>query len=523
MISQSGQFELDALRSKYPRTVSEILSVENGESHLRSIWEIEQRWDRFRRDPGAFEKVIFPGGAHDSIDGEFDVIYAGGSIGLLHAAVMATRYGRKVLVFDSHAVGHSNRNWNLSETDLDEFVKAGLFTRAELDDAIVNRYRSCIAKFYDSTSEVKTPVLHLNGVQDVSVDADLLLESTAAKFRAAGGVLMDGVRFNRAAVLKEKVIIECADRSGAQLSFAAKLFVDATGTNSPAARQLNSGQAITHICPTVGSVSRGFVQGKNPDEVDLAVGEILVTTEDSTDGRQLIWKGFPANPHRGEFATSLMFHESVDATTNQSLFELFEEYFDRLATYKQLDDSWKMVRPVFGYTPGVRHASDSAPRTATARVLLIGDAAGASCPLTLCTLATHIRKLSGQTSRTEEALRSEQLDEESLSRINAAGSGEELSSALADLTMQLSGSVAKTVNENMNALMLSLSRLDKNMRCEAFQSGISSSSFIKILSGAAMLRPQILKTIFKHLGWKGAAQLLGGALTGRDVRTNPRP
>lgn len=523
MISDPGQFELDALQSKYPRTVSEILSVENGESHLRTIWEIEQRWDRFRRDPGSFEKVIFPGGAHDSIDGEFDVIYAGGTIGLLHASVMATRYGRKVLVFDSQAVGRSNRNWNLSEEDLDEFVKAGLFTRAELDEAVVNKYQSCIAKFHDWTSEVKTPALHLNGVQDVSIDADVFLELTASKFRAAGGVMMDGITFDRAAVLKDKIVVECVDRSGAQFSFAAKLFVDATGTNSPAARQLNAGQAITHICPTVGSVSRGFVQGKNPDEVDFSVGEILVTTEDSTEGRQLIWKGFPGNPNRSEFTTSLMFHDSVDTTAHKSLFELFEEYFEKLSSFKQQTENWKMVRPVYGYTPGVRRASDTAVRTAATRVVLIGDAAGASCPLTLCTLARHIRKLSGQTSRTEAALRSERLDEESLSRINIWDSDEQLSSALVDLTIQLSGSAAKTVNENMNAVMLSLSRLDKNMRCEAFQSTISYSSFTKILSGAAMLHPQVLKTLFRHLGWKGVVKLLGGILIGKTGKANPRP
>src|ERR1044072_3113057 len=87
---------------------------------------------------------------HLSIEAEYEIIYAGGVLGLLHAAVMSHRYGRNVMVFDAHEVGRTHRDWNISDDELKEFERAGLFTKEETDGAVANRYRSGFVKFHDA-------------------------------------------------------------------------------------------------------------------------------------------------------------------------------------------------------------------------------------------------------------------------------------------------------------------------------------------------------------------------------------
>ncbi len=65
--------------------------------------------------------VIMPGDTlpEDAvISGEYDLIYAGGTLSLLHAAVMAGKYGRKVMIFDRQTPAKSTRDWNISRNEL---------------------------------------------------------------------------------------------------------------------------------------------------------------------------------------------------------------------------------------------------------------------------------------------------------------------------------------------------------------------------------------------------------------------
>lgn len=506
MDSPSERFDIEALAREYPRTVGELRVLEDGEAHLRRIFEIEERWNSVRGNPNGFEKVIFPGGAEEQeAEEEFDIIYAGGTLGLLHAAVMATCYGRRVLVFDAHRVGKTHRDWNISDEELDEFVNAGLFTHQEMEKAVVNRYRTGFVKFFDGNSKIKTPPLFMDHVLDVAVEADELLALAKAKLDDAGSKSVDGLRFVRAAVTKEKVFVECAEASGRKRLFASRLFVDATGTNSPVSRQLNKGRSITHVCPTVGTVARGFVKGDAADEVDFSVGEILVSTEDCTDGRQLIWEGFAGSPRKDEYTTYLFFYDSVDSPADKSLFALFEEYFEKLPTYKRPSESWSIVKPVYGYIPSIHHRQwDNAKRTASDRILLVGDAAGLSSPLTFCGFGSHVRNIRRLTSLTETALREDRLDSASLSGINAYEANVSQMASLAEFMRPMPKSEAKVVNETMNAVMMALGRLHKEVRREMFQDRVKFASFRKVLKETAIIHPKVFRLMFEHLGVKGA-------------------
>jgi lycopene cyclase CruA len=448
---------------------------------------------------------------------------------LLHAALMATKYNRKVLVFDAHTVGETHRDWNISDDELQEFVRAGLFSKEEIEPAVANRYKTGFVKFYDANSKIKTPPLFMENVLDVAIEADKLLNLAVEKLKKTGAKIINNLRFVRAYSNKEKVLIECEDaKNGKRRLFASKLFVDATGTNSPVSRQINQGKSITHVCPTVGTVAKGFRRSNDlkTDEkaVDFSVGEILVSTEDSSDNRQLIWEGFAGNPRRDEYTTYLFFYDSVASSADKSLFRLFEDYFEKLPDYKEKNGVWRVVKPVFGYIPSVHHSGwNNVKKTATERILLVGDAAGLSSPLTFCGFGSHVRNLRRLTKAAESALRENLFDEKSLSKINAYESRVAQLSSLAEFMRPMPHSKSFVVNETMNAVMSALSRLDPRIRCELFQDRIGFDSFKKVLAKTAQTYPKVFKLMFEHLGAKGAfwwiAKIAENALYERKTKS----
>ncbi len=502
------KFDLSEVRRKFPLLVENLAKLTDREAHLERIWEIEQRWNNFRENPDKSEEVVFFNSAPKDlkIEAEFEIIYAGGTLGLLHAAVMALKFNRKVLVFDAHTVGKTHRDWNISDKELEEFVRAGLFTKEEIETAVVNRYQKGFVKFYAANSRIKAPPLFMENVLDVAIEADKLLELAVKKLKKTDSKIISNLRFIRTFVQKDKVLIECEEaKTGKRKFYAAKLFIDATGTNSSVSRQLNAGKSITHVCPTVGTVAKGFRRGTAENEVDFSVGEILVSTEDSSANRQLIWEGFAGNPSRDEYTTYLFFYDSVESKADKSLFRLFEDYFEKLPDYKAKNSAWKVIKPVYGYIPGIRHQGwRNRKKTAADRVLLVGDAAGLSSPLTFCGFGSHVRNLRKLTDLTEKSLSASLFDKQNLSNINAYEPHVAQMSSLAEFMRPALNGKSSGVNETMNAVMAALGKLDREITREMFQDRISFASLKKVLLKTAKIHPQVFNKMFQQLGVKGA-------------------
>lgn len=506
--SSSENLSFAELERLFPLTLKNFSTLIDSETHIQRIWEIEKRWRKVSENPSHFDEAVFFDSKPPNVEIEshFDIIYAGGTLGLLHAAVMAKSFNRKVLVFDAHTVGETHRDWNISDGELQEFVRVNLFTQAEIETAIANRYRTGFVKFYAANSSIKTPPFFMNNVLDVAIEANKLLKIAAEKLRQNDSKTIDNLRFVRAFVHKNAVIVECEDAaSGNRRYFSARLFVDSTGTNSAISRQLNSGRSITHICPTVGTVAKGFKRGTGEREVDFSVGEILVSTEDSSADRQLIWEGFAGNPQKDEYTTYLFFYDSIESKADKSLFRLFEDYFEKLPDYKEKTASWKIVKPVYGYIPSIHHYGwNNIKRTAADRILLVGDAAGLSSPLTFCGFGSHVRNLQRLTFETEKALRENLLDEKKLARINAYEPRVSQMASLAEFMRPTANGKTSAVNETMNAVMAALQSLDENISREMFQDRISFASFKKVLKKTAQIHPAVFRKMFAHLGTKGA-------------------
>jgi lycopene cyclase CruA len=509
--AQNGAPDLSDFRKRYPLTVTNFGALANREAWLRRIWELDERWQRTIASAGeqSPEEVIVRGAPPQnlSVEAEYDIIYAGGVLGLLHAAVMSCQYQRRVMVFDAHAVGRTHRDWNISDDELKEFERAGLFTKEEIEAAVANRYRSGFVKFHDAVSRVKTPPLWLDGVLDVAIEADKLLQLAAAKIERSltGSMLIDGLRFVRCYVQPERVVVEVEEiRTGRHKLFGARLFVDATGTNSPVSRQLNDGRSITHVCPTVGTVARGFVRGPEPDKVDFSVGEILVSNEDAQDHRQLIWEGFAGSLQRDEYTTYLFFYDAVNSPADKSLLALFERYFETLPRYKRTGTQWRVLKPVFGYIPSFHnHGWANRKRTASTRVMLIGDAAGLSSPLTFCGFGSHVRNLHRLTHLTHLALEADLLDAAALTEINAYEARVAQMASFAEFLRPTAKSEPAAVNETLNAVMAALHSLDERVRRELFQDRMSFSALKHLLGQTARLYPRIFKRVREHLGARG--------------------
>lgn len=509
---QISDFDLSDFRRRYPLTVANMGAIANREIWLRRIWELDARWQKNQKDNGltAQTEVFLTGSppANLKAAGEFEIIYAGGGLGLIHAAVMSKVFGRQVLVFDAYKTGRTHRDWNISDEELSEFTNAGLFTREEIERAVVNRYRTGFVKFHDANSRLKTPRLFMDGVLDVAVEADIILQLSAEKLKKSetDSVLLDEHKFIRAYIQADKVSVEVENLKTLERQlFTARLFVDATGTNSPVSRQINEGRSITHVCPTVGTVARGFVRGTEPNEVDFTVGEILVSNEDSAADRQLIWEGFAGSDKKDDYTTYLFFYDAVDSPADKSLLNLFEAYFEKLPDYKRQSPQWRVVKPVFGYIPSFHHRGwNNQKKTAAARILLLGDAAGLSSPLTFCGFGSHVRNLRRLTHLTELALKENLLDGNALGQINAYEPRVAQMSSLAEFMRPTEKSQPSTVNETMNAVMKALSDLNQDVRRDLFKDRISFAAFKSLLKKTATLHPAVFKRMFEHLGIKNS-------------------
>ena len=505
--------DLAHFRRHYPLTVANFGRLPDREAWLRRVWDADARWRALAEGRDAGQEAVVRGAppAGLAAEGEFEIVYACRGAGLLHAALMACRHGRRVLVLGGPAGGEeAARGWNVSEEDLRALERTGLFTKEEIESAVLNRYRAGFVKFHDAASRVKAPPLWLDGVLDVSIDAARLLALAAEKLRGREGcAVVEGARFVRAYVERERVSVEVSDGRGARRLFAARLLVDATGADSPVVRQLNGGRAATHVCPTVGTVARGFARGGGGGDgagVDFGVGEILVSTEDASAHRQLIWEGFGGDARRDEFSTHLFFYDAADSQADKSLLALYERYFEKLPRYKRAGAHWQVLRPVFGHAASFQPAgwrARGARSAATDRVLLACDAAGRANPLAAAAAGTHLRALRRSAHLVDLALAADLLDERALSEIGAAGRGVAQAAGLADFLRPARQGDPATVNETLNAVMAALHDLDERVRRELFQDRMTFSALRSLLGRTVQLYPRILQRVREQFGARG--------------------
>ncbi|NMG06138.1 flavin-dependent dehydrogenase [Brasilonema sp. UFV-L1] len=444
-IDLSEQSIFEALAPYYPLTVKFFQKMPNGEYDLKRVYWWEQRWREGVRNPQKPGQVVFShirgagevgelgvptewglgavGGEITASSGSspsspfYDLIYIGGALGVIHAAVMA-RLGYRVLLVERMPFGRMNREWNISRDEIQSLINLGLLTTAEVELIIAREYKDGFNKFFDANnpSNLKAPVLHTPTVLNVALDSEKWLQMCGQKLRAAGGEIWDETEFIRADVYDAQVVVTVKDlTSQTQKQVSGRLLVDAMGSASPIAWQLNSGRAFDSVCPTVGAViERGF----EPGVWDSQYGDVLYSHGDISRGRQLIWELFPA---ADEELTIYLFHyHQVHPKNPGSLLEMYEDFFTILPEYRRCEmDKLVWKKPTFGYIPGHFSVGSRDRTVAFDRLIAMGDAASLQSPLVFTGFGSLVRNLERLTTLLDTALKHDLLSFRHLNQIRA--------------------------------------------------------------------------------------------------------
>ena len=492
---------LEQIRNTHPLVYQHFSALTDGERHLRSILAIDRYWENLDLPVPDAIRDGSRLAADVKIEGEFDILYAGGTLGLLHAAVMSRKYGRKVLVIDRAEPGRTTRDWNISRPELMRLADTGVFTQAELDSTIVRTYKTGWVEFHAPAEKRKR--LYMDEVLDCAVDADKLLGMARDKLLAGGGSQVLGhASFVCCYRFPDHLVVHVEEPSGKPRYFRTQMLVDAMGIVSPVAMQLNQGRPQTHVCPTVGTIASGFVNA------DFEVGEILASTEDAEvsgkRGRQLIWEGFPAKGD--EYITYLFFYDKVDSPNDKTLLGLFEAYFSKLPEYKKPGANFTIHRPVYGIIPAYFHDGAGCTRAVSSeRIALLGDAASLASPLTFCGFGSVVRNLDRMTSGLDKAMRENKLGAEDLAKISAY---EPNVASMANLMKYMCYDPETDepgfVNEMMNEVMIVLDELPQRYRQAMFRDEMKVEELVTVMLKVAWRYPRILKATWDKLGVGGS-------------------
>ncbi|AFY78635.1 MAG: flavin-dependent dehydrogenase [Hydrococcus sp. C42_A2020_068] len=419
-IDLSKQSIFEALDPYYPKTVHFFQKMPQGEYDLKRVYWWEKRWRESVRHPQQPKQVVFK--AQENVETrhglspDYDLIYIGGALGAIHAAVMA-KLGYRVLLVERLSFGRMNREWNISRSELQGLLDLGLLTPDECESIIAREYVDGFNKFFDGNLplHLKAEILHTPTVLNVALASDRWLSLCGEKLRQAGGEIWDETEFIRADIDSEKVTVQLVHlptREPKQAS--GRLLIDAMGTASPIAWQLNGKRTFESVCPTVGAV----LEGIEPQVWDSNYGDVLNSHGDISRGRQLIWELFPA---QGKELTIYLFHyHQVHPDNPGSLLEMYEDFFTILPEYRRCDLeklTWK--KPTFGYIPGHFSVGSRDRAVAFDRLLAIGDAASLQSPLIFTGFGSLVRNLDRLTTLLDTALKHNLLSAENLNQIRA--------------------------------------------------------------------------------------------------------
>ncbi|MCW5851367.1 MAG: hypothetical protein KIT87_14935 [Anaerolineae bacterium] len=489
-----AEIDLRSLEQRYPLTTTHFLQLPQGRESLAHVQSLDRRWATLIR--GEERTALVHHGALPPTDADFDVVVAGGSLGLL-AALSLARRGWRVMVFDQRVAGSAHREWNISQEEAQALITSGLFTAADLHAVAMRHYRTGLVRF--AAGQANTHELWLDDVLDVAIDAGALLRLARARLEACGVKILDHREFRQVWLADSgpaRSVVEVATAEGGVERYGARLLVNALGATSPLSLAM-AATPFSGVCPTVGTVARGYAT-EGPHGVDLDLGEILVTTAHADDEgrRQLMWEGFPGRDE--ELTVYLFYYDLVDPARPQSLLDLFEVYFARLAEYKAPSPHFEHLRPVYGFIPS-RHGAG--PSVNTRGVLAVGDASAHQSPLTFCGFGSFVRNLERVASLADYALRHDRLEASDLAPISARQTNVGLMWVFARFMLPWRG--GSEVNDMMNRFLAVLSTLGEDAVRRFFQDRTTWREYTLMLLRFALVFPTVLVWALEVLGWAG--------------------
>ncbi len=343
---------------------------------------------------------------------KFDVVVAGGTLGIFYACALAV-CGVRVAVVERGRVQGRAQEWNISRSELDALVSAGVLTQSELDAAIVNEF--------SAGSKVRlpgAPDITVRGVLDIGVDPSLLVAAARSRFIQLGGKLFEYSSLERVGIrgtslrliLRPQQKIKrgdgamgaggtaapAAESDGEVTIVRSRLLIDAMGAFSPIAAQSRDGVQPDGACITVGSCLSGEFESNESADLLASIDGI-----DATSDVQYFWEAFPAGRDLDR-RTTYMFSYGKCNSERQTLTQALDDYIRMLPQYQDIDlDKVNVERVLFAFFPCYR---ESPAQVKFERVLPVGDAGGFQSPISFGGFGACLRHLERVTTAVEEAL-----------------------------------------------------------------------------------------------------------------------
>ncbi len=514
---EAGESIFTAVARRYPQTARFFRKIPKGEFDLQRAYWWERSWRQQTQNPQT-PKPVVGRGIGPQHEPEYDLIYIGGALGAIHAAVMAQR-GYRVLVVDRLPYGRMNREWNISRQEFQALIRLGLFSTAEFEELIACEYADGFNKFFDGNNpaHLRAAILHTPTVLNIALYSDKLLRACGEKLRRAGGEIWDETEFSRVEVGDRGVTVELQPVAGGELrSATGRLLIDAMGSASPIAWQLNGKRAFDSVCPTVGATVAG---GIAPDVWDSTYGDVLFSHGDISRGRQLIWELFPGAG--GELTIYLFHYHQVHPANPGSLLDLYEDFFSILPEYRRCDMealTWK--KATFGYIPGHFSASGGDRAVAFDRLLALGDAASLQSPLVFTGFGSLVRNLERLTELLDTALKHDLLAADCLNRIRAYQSNVSVTWLFSKGMMVPTGKTLppQRINAMLNTFFGLLAREPLVVADDFIKDRVSWGLFNRLALKAAFQNPLLVPWIWEQAGSRDAIRWLGSYFAfGRDA------
>ncbi|KAI0566445.1 FAD/NAD(P)-binding protein [Gracilaria domingensis] len=352
----------------------------------------------------------------------YDVIVAGGTLGILHAVALARRGWRVAVVERGPLVGRA-QEWNTSRDEMNALVNEGVLSREQLERVIVTEVEQPGRIDFATRSHRGKPV-RVPNVLNIGVAPDVLIRLARETFEQLGGVVYEFASVKSVVVGNDAALVTlCKQRpqgvkgalgaggtgvpgtdSDEVVTLSSRLLIDAMGSFSPIAQQSRNGRKPDGICVVVGSCMSGPWSEK--DSLDLIYSSQPINQRRST---QYFWEAFPVQ-READTRTTYMFAYGPCDERRHSLTEALEDYLQELPRYQGIDvNDMKVKRVLFGSFPSYYKSSPAEVKWN--RIIPVGDAAGLQSPISFGGFGCCLRHLTRITKALDDAL---QLQDDSL-------------------------------------------------------------------------------------------------------------
>lgn len=463
------------------RLSEQILATIPGQP-LQALQQADQRWSALKQGQRVIPQVVTQSPT-SLADLDWDVIIAGGTLGVFMGAVLAQQ-GWRVALLERGQLQGREQEWNIARRELAVLVALGLLTTAELEVAIATEFNPVRVQFHGGEPVWVRDVLNLG------VSPRRLLALLKTKFLAAGGHLLESTGLTQVTVHPNGVAVQGNSATAETPGFMGRtrLLIDAMGHGSPIVQQARQGRAPDSVCLVVGTCATGYPE--------CTTGDLMVSFTPAQRQCQYFWEAFPAADGR----TAYLFTYLDPHPDRFSLTDLFDDYFQLLPGYQGVslaELTWQ--RALMGCFPCYRQSPLQLP---WGRMLPMGDSSGSQSPLSFGGFGALLRHLQRLSRAVNQA-----LVEDALTQADLQGLQPYQPSLSVTWLFQRAMSIPvhqqvapDQINQLLNAVFAEMAQLGEPVLKPFLQDVVQFSGLSKTLFKTAIAHPQIVLKIIPQVG-----------------------